>query len=372
MKHYNWVNKRWVVIFIFLLPVFLSAQQKKQGKKNRDDKKVNYAFLPVIMYNRSFGGQFGVLANAYFNLDRKDTISPASSVAFSGNIYTNKTFFTGLFSRFYFREDGWRMKTGIGFGDIKFQTFFEIPSDIPAIWSGDENGEFVDYQTRMFFIFVEGTRKVVNNFYMGLRSVYSYTYTEFDSEFIPDESLRLFGFGVAAEYDNRDNVFYPMHGMNSRFRTLSFLEALGSTTTYSRINFDYNNYFNLGKNAVILGRLYAMISVGDTVPFTGQNVVGRDDLRGYTNGKYRANQVYDIQAEYRWNFYKKWGMVAFTGVAIATDNFKGENYSGLLPSVGAGLRFKAIPSRKINIGVEAAVGKDDWGVYFRIGESFTK
>jgi outer membrane translocation and assembly module TamA len=115
-----------------------------------------------------------------------------------------------------------------------------------------------------------------------------------------------------------------------------------------------------------------MLSVGDDVPFSGKNVIGRDDLRGYTNGKHRANQVYDIQSEYRWNFYKKWGMVAFTGLALATDNWKGDNYSGVLPSAGAGLRYKVIPKRGINIGLEAAVGKEDWGVYFRIGETFTR
>ncbi len=39
---------------------------------------------------------------------------------------------------------------------------------------------------------------------------------------------------------------------------------------------------------------------------------------------------------------------------------------------GAGLRFKRIPSRNINIGIDGALGKNDWGIYFRIGEAFTK
>jgi hypothetical protein len=57
---------------------------------------------------------------------------------------------------------------------------------------------------------------------------------------------------------------------------------------------------------------------------------------------------------------------------LATDDFKGTNYSGILPMAGAEIRFKAIPKRRINIGFDAAIGKDDWGVYFRIGETFTK
>ena len=359
-------------LLLFIISLSVTGQKKPAEEKYGKDKKVNYAFMPVIMYNRSFGGQFGAMANAYFDMGSKDTISPASSVAFIGNIFTNKTFFTGLFSRFYFKEDTWRMKAGTGYGDIRFQTFYELPPDIPAIWTEDENGEFIDYKTRMFFLFAEGTRKVVNNFYLGLRSVYSKTHTEFEAGFVPDEKLSLFGFGVAGEFDSRDDVFYPHHGINGRIRTMSFIEALGSTTTYSRINIDCNKYFSLGENAVILGRIYGMVSVGDSVPFSGKNVVGRDDLRGYTNGKHRANQVYNMQTEYRWSFYKRWGMVAFAGIAVATDDLKGTTYSGILPMAGAGLRFMAIPKRKINIGVDVAIGKDDWGIYFRIGESFTK
>jgi hypothetical protein len=361
-----------LLAFILILPLIATGQPKPGKKGKKENKKVNYAFMPVIMYNRSFGGQFGVMANAYFDINQKDTISPASSVAFIGNIFTNKTFFTGIFSRFYFGEDGWRLKVGTGLGDIRFQTFNELPPDLPSVLTQDENGEFIDYKTRMFFFFAEGTRKVVKNFYLGARTVYSSNYTEFDSDTIPDEDVNLYGFGAASEFDNRDNVFYPMHGLNTRIRTLSFLKALGSSTTYHRINMDFNKYFNLGKKAVILGRFYGMISVGDSVPFSGKNVVGRDDLRGYTDGKHRANMVYDLQTEYRWNFYKKWGMVAFTGIALATDDFKGTNYSGILPMAGAGIRFRAIPKRRINIGLDAAIGKDDWGVYFRIGETFTK
>jgi hypothetical protein len=364
--------KKLFFILLVIVSQLVSAQSKKEENKDKSKKKVNYALMPVIMYNRSFGGQFGVMANAYFDVSQKDTISPASSIAFMGNVFTNKTLFTGIFSKFYFKEDQWRTKFALGYGDIKFQTYYEVPDGIPQVWAEDENGEFVDYQTKMAFVYTEGTRLVVNNLYLGLRMVFSHVNTTFDSDLLPEETLGLFGFGLASEFDNRNSVFTPNRGMNGKIRTFSYLESMGSSNTYHRINVEYNKYFSLGKKAIILARFYGAISAGDSIPFSGMNVVGRDDLRGYTDGKYRANQVYNIQSEYRWNFYKKWGMVAFAGIAVATDNFKGDNYSGVLSSAGAGLRFMAIPSRRINIGVDAAIGKDDWGVYFRIGETFTK
>jgi hypothetical protein len=81
-------------------------------------------------------------------------------------------------------------------------------------------------------------------------------------------------------------------------------------------------------------------------------------------------EVYTLHTEYRWNFYRKWGLVAFAGIATAVENFSGISTSGLLPGVGAGLRFRMLPSEKVNIGVDAAVGKGDYSITFRIGEPF--
>jgi len=49
----------------------------------------------------------------------------------------------------------------------------------------------------------------------------------------------------------------------------------------------------------------------------------------------------------------------------------GNNYSGILPSIVTGIRFKAIESRNIIIRIDIAKGKDDWDLYFRIGKAFT-
>ncbi len=333
---------------------------------------MKYAALPVITYNRSFGMQFGMMGNGYFDAGIKDTVSPASSVGLVLSFFTNKTYFIGLFNRLYLDRDRWRTKFGLGYGNINFQAYFDFPDGIPTEGYENEDGKYVDYKTRMAFAYAEGTRLVTGRLYLGLRMTYTYLNTVFDSDSIPTETLNLFGFGLAGEYDTRNNVFNPHSGMNAKIKTFSFLEALGSSNTYHRIGLEYNKYFALGEKSTLVGRFYASISLGKDIPFNGKTVVGRDDIRGYTQGKYRGNQVYDIQAAYRLNFHKKWGMVAFAGVAVAMEDIGGANSSGLLPGAGAGIRFKAIPSRNINIGIDAAVGKGDWGIYFRIGEAFTR
>lgn len=60
------------------------------------------------------------------------------------------------------------------------------------------------------------------------------------------------------------------------------------------------------------GRFDVFVGLGD-IPFEGQRVVGRDDIRGYTRGEWRGDQAYDAQAEYRRQVAGRFGGVAFAG-----------------------------------------------------------
>jgi outer membrane protein assembly factor BamA len=147
---------------------------------------------------------------------------------------------------------------------------------------------------------------------------------------------------------------------------------VGSDYQFDKYIIAYNQFFKLSKKndkQVLAARAAFYIADGD-VPFDAQSVVGGDDIRGYSEGRYRNNQVYALQGEYRWRFYKRWGMVAFAGVATAVARFKDIPNEDLLPGVGAGLRFRMLREKKVNIGVDGAMGKDDYSITFRIGESF--
>ncbi len=65
-----------------------------------------------------------------------------------------------------------------------------------------------------------------------------------------------------------------------------------------------------------------------------------------------------------------WAAVAFGAVAAAVDDPSEITWSGLLPGVGVGVRYMAVPSEQINVGIDVAFGIEDWGIYFRIGEVF--
>lgn len=366
-------------VILILVSVSSFAQEAKKTEiisNSKPEKKVRMVGIPTISYNNSDGIGFGVIASGYYKINRKDTISPLSSSFLVGKYALSNTWFTGQFNKFYINEDKWRVKFGMGMGTLFFQTYVTLPfysDDLPIVpeLNADDNGEFVDYNTSYQFIFLEGMRKIASNYYLGARAAYSHSITEFELQNVPDDELSQLGIGIVTEFDTRDDQRSPTYGIHTNLKTLSFLESLGSTNGYTKTNIVYNHYFSMKDRNTILARFYGAISSGD-VPFAGQNVVGRDDLRGYSNGKYRGDQVYAAQSEYRRWFSERWGFVAFGGVATAINSSADLQFDNLLPAVGAGIRFLAIPSAKINIGIDVAVGKDDWGLYFRIGEAFTR
>jgi len=376
------LKKKITFILLYILIVSnLSAQEtNSEDAKTLEEKKITTLIIPTVSYNNSFKASLGVMAAAFYKVSKQDTISPLSSSTIIGSYSGNDTWFAIGANKFYFKEDLFRSKVVVGTGGVNFQTFLDwgsildnIPPNIlpPVLPPLPEGGTFIEYSTNFYFAYVDFTVNVYDRLYAGLNIIYSHSKTTFDLPSDPNDTQDLFGFGLSSEYDIRDNQMQPLEGFNGVFNTTSFMEALGSSSNYTNITLEYNKYFKQGERNTLLLRAYGQAAVGD-VPFAGQNVVGRDDLRGYSNGKYRADQVYDIQTEYRHWFSEKWGYVAFGGLATAINNPKDISLSNILPAAGAGVRFMAIPKSRITVGIDAAVGKDDWGVYFRISEAFSR
>jgi len=252
--------------------------------------------------------------------------------------------------------------------DINFQFYLEDPTA--------STGNFYDYSTKANLLVLQVQRNIFKRLYFGPTTSFIKSTTSFG---FPDASghdsaskSKLNNIGYVITNDTRNHVQSPSRGMFLNFKNQFYRSWVGSDFEFERYILTYNQFFKLTKKdekQVLAVRASINIATGD-VPFEGQSVVGSDDIRGYSQGKYRNDQVYALQAEYRWNFYKRWGMVAFAGVASAVEKLSDIPDNDLLPGVGAGLRFKMLPAEKINIGIDGAVGKGDYSITFRIGESF--
>jgi len=74
--------------------------------------------------------------------------------------------------------------------------------------------------------------------------------------------------------------------------------------------------------------------------------------------------------QYRWNFHPRWGVVGFGGVATVFKALNESDNGKLLPGAGTGVRFIVFPETHFSVGLDVAVGVEDWDIYFQIGEAF--
>lgn len=318
---------------------------------------VNIAAVPMINYDPAIEWNFALLANAFFQFDLADTLSPLSMAGAMAGYTTNKSWYWAVYARVYFDYDNYRATIAYGDASIKFQ-YYE-----GAISS------FVNFTSGFDAFYIEGSRRIFNRWYLGLRYVNLMQTTIYDLEGVVTTETNMNNLGYAIAHDTRDFIYNPNSGDYLNLKTGYYRDFLGSDYKFNNYEFDFTKFFSIDTSRVMVGRFSAKVATGD-VPFEGQHVVQRDDMRGYTDGKYRGEQVYTLQTAYRWNIYKKWGMVAFGGIATAVNSLSEIKFDRLLPAIGVGVRYMAIPSEKINIGIDVAIGKNDWGMYFRIAEAF--
>ncbi len=328
--------------------------------KTEEEKPVNFKVMPFLSYNRNLEFMFGLIPMAMYSINPEDKVSPKSLSGVAGIYTTNGSYFITFFNRIYFKEDTWRASLFAITGD-HYSQFFTDEVDNPG---------FYDFGTNTTIISAGIQRKLYPGMFGGISYSYSRYHTVYEDQIRPPETTELNGLEFNFLLDTRDAVYYPTSGTRTRLRWLTSPKWLGNDPNSNRIRAEYNQYFLLGNQKDIVGvRFAGSFGIGE-IPFEQQVTIGGKDIRGYSQGQFRGDGLIALQGEYRYNFGDQMGLVGFAGLATlygsATEDFNWDLY----PGIGAGYRYKAFKDVNFNIGLDAAVGKDDWGIYFRIGEAF--
>jgi hypothetical protein len=340
-------------------PATAAAQLGGGGDSgNRIEGRARFLPIPYANYDRSIGLQGGALPMLLFNPVQRDTISPSSMASAFGMYSTNDTWFLSAFAKVHLAEDDWRLATAWGTGSYNFQFYVDSPIDA-----------WIPYNTRMDIGLLQVQRRIWQRLYLGVSYVHLEFETAVDSLPVAREDV-LDGLGLNLDLDRRHGVYYPRGGSRSRLRYSAYPEALGNDDPNARLELETNVYRTVGAEDVAAARFFAGAGVGD-LTFNQQFVVGgRQDLRGYTQGEYRGDYLVAVQGEYRWNFHDRFGAVGFGGVATVFGALNDDDDGTVLPAIGTGIRFTADLETNLNVGIDIAVGRGDWGLYFKFGEAF--
>jgi hypothetical protein len=364
---------------------------KAKSDAQTSDQKASWLFAPIPINSPAIGAGLEWAAARLFPINKKDEISPVSTVG-AGGVFTNSgSKAIALGTRLYLKEDKYRFMMALGYASVNLDIYGT------GKIAGD-NGVFVPLKTEGKGLVGEALFRLRKGFYVGMRGQYrnlrlSLNRERLDSSDVthePPEQVagvidqigdQLLGqqtvsMGPRVQWDSRDSVFYPKHGIFLDANMDFFSTGLGSKWSYQYYKVGFNKYLQVARTQVIAFRGMMCAAAGDRVPIYDLCLFGSaNDIRGYTAGRYQDRRMFATQGEYRLmlpfnGFLGRFGVVAFGGFGGVAKSFSDFHSGDLLTGGGAGARFRMLKKLPINFRVDYGIGQVGHTLTIGILEAF--
>jgi outer membrane protein assembly factor BamA len=374
----------------FDVPDLIRAWRNKGPAPERDPAERMITAAPVIGSNPTSGFFVGAAAQvAFFRGDPATT--RISSGIVSATISSKKQVVASL--RFDAFTDGnaWFVE-----GDNRFQStsqnIYGFGTSAPSSAAQGAAFGFVRLHETLY-------KQVARDFYLGGGFLFDshtdvkpadesnpdwptspyITYSEQNG--LPTSGQQSAGFSVNAVLNRRDSDISARRGWRAgaNYRW-SFDGFLGGDSAWQQLDLDARVYVPVSSDDRYRLALWTYTSLVTTgvapyfdVPTTVMDRYGRS-ARGYTEGRYRGEQLVYGEAEYRGPLMENGllGMVAFATMTTVSNKATGEKlFDSVAPSAGAGLRLLLSKRSRTNLCFDFAWGKDGaTGVYLAIQDAF--
>jgi len=187
------------------------------------------------------------------------------------------------------------------------------------------------------------------------------------------------GVGIVLDYDSRDFVQNAYEGIYVSAGFTSFNTFWGGDTKYNIIDLDYRQYQTIKRERRTLAwQIKSRFTFSGETPWTDKSMLGGfENLRGYTMGRFRDDNMIIGTVEYRHMFLRKklnnkgnynsrFGYVLWLGTGTVAPSFN--QLTQWLPNGGIGIRAELQP--RMNIRVDYGLAKGENGVYITFSEVF--
>jgi hypothetical protein len=349
-----------------------AAKQQKDDKDTQNgEKRGSFIIAPIPISSPAFGSGLLIVSAYVFKFDKEDTVSPPSWVGAAGAFTNNGSRGLALGSKLYLKENKWQTTIAVmkGRANLDFYGIGRIPGrpavEVPLSMGGT-------------IFFGELMRNVKGNIFVGPRYQFRRLTATIEGERRPggfevpeiDLKSNSAAMGFHIQRDRRNSTFYPTKGTLFDFTADFFDQIWGSRREYQVYKIAYNGFREVADRQVFAYRAMACTARG-SVPFYDLCLYGfNSDLRGYTTGEFQNRRMFAAQAEYRLDWRKRLGFVAFGGVGGVARNWDDFRTDGLLPAAGVGLRFKLDKKNHINYRVDFAFGREGRTLSIGVGEAF--
>ncbi|MGB7924596.1 MAG: BamA/TamA family outer membrane protein [Pyrinomonadaceae bacterium] len=348
-----------------------TKQQPDDQGKQKSEKRGSLVIAPIPISSPAFGSGLLLIVGYVFKFDKDDDVSPPSSVGAAGVFTSNGTGALALAGRLYLKENKYQTTFAVAKGHANLE-FFGI-GRIPG-----RSAIAVPLSMGGTIFFGEVMRNVGGNIFIGPRYQYRRLTAGLDGPpllggfEVPAIDLKSnsAALGFHLQRDRRNSTYYPTKGTLFDFTADFFDQIWGSRREYQVYKIAYNGFHEVAPRRVFAYRAMAC-SANGSVPFYDLCLYGfNSDVRGYTTGQFQNRRMFATQAEYRLDWRKRLGFVAFGGVGGVARDWNDFRMDGLLPGAGVGLRFKLDKKNHINYRIDFAYGREGHTLSIGLGEAF--
>lgn len=177
------------------------------------------------------------------------------------------------------------------------------------------------------------------------------------------------GFTPSLTFDTRDNFFTPTRGTYVEASAGIFDPAFGADQDFQRGDFVAMQFTPLASN-LFLGLRAEVAASSRNTPFYLRPYIS---LRGASAMQYQGQEVAQIEAEVRWQFWQRFSVVGFVGSGMAWNHFdRFSNKNGIITG-GIGFRYELARAYGLHVGVDIAKGPDNNAAfYIQIGSAWAR
>jgi hypothetical protein len=170
-------------------------------------------------------------------------------------------------------------------------------------------------------------------------------------------------------FDNRDNIFTPTKGVNTGVSLTYNATWLGANDNFSRLNPYFLGYKPVLAKWYSAWRFDAAYTIGEAPLYALPFIM----LRGVPAMRYQGQNTMVAETEWRYNFYKRWSVIGFTGTGKAFESVNEINTAQWVYNYGTGFRYKIANAFGLHTGVDFAWSNStDFAFYVVMGSSWFK
>ncbi|SMG22181.1 BamA/TamA family outer membrane protein [Sphingobacterium psychroaquaticum] len=373
------------IIILGILPTKESFAQdnniiKKTMKKflsTEKDSTKNGSFMviPAVGYAQETGLEYGIASTYNFFTDKNNPESRTSNIILIGTLTTKNQKNIKLITDIWTKENKYHILSELRYRDWPFN-FYGIGSET---WAKDE--DFLEQKLVRAKIDVE--QKIAPKLYAGVNANFEYfKFEDRDAGGIFEQSAitgktggQYLALGVSTLYDNRNTTTYTTKGVYGRVKYAYAPKFWkGENFNGGQLEADVRGFHPLSNKVTLAGQLLYRGTYGKDIPFYVYRDLGGDmSMRGYYLGRYKDKNYAAAQAEIRYRFMPRFGVVGFAGTG---STFSPQHDLRLVPSYGAGIRYFFSLEHNSTIRFDYAYGekrsgeKKQSGFYLSISEAF--